>query len=50
MKKLENIRKFTDFTGQEEMNPDFMGENKKGNPLNQGDLKYTPTTIGKLEP
>jgi hypothetical protein len=49
MKKLENIRKFTDFTGQEEMNPDFMGETKKGNPLNQGDLKCTPTIISKLE-
>lgn len=50
MKKLENIRKFMDFTGQEEMNPDFMGETKKENSSSQGGSKYTPTIIDKLEP
>jgi hypothetical protein len=54
MKKLSNIMRFTSFTGQEEMNPNFTEESTNittdnkiptEGGVNQDEIKGTPTEV-----
>lgn len=45
MKKLDNLREFMNFTGQEEMNPEFMGYDKKDSSVNAPQEKPIDFTV-----